>query len=57
VAFDGVDFGFDEGETPVGWYRLEVRIKGSDAPPYLLPVYSTNLELKDYELGRGERPE
>lgn len=57
VAFDGVDFGFDEGETPVGWYRLEIRIKGTDKPPYMLPVYTTNLELEDYKLGRGEVPD
>ncbi|MBR7116270.1 MAG: hypothetical protein IKC87_00990 [Clostridia bacterium] len=57
LAFDGVDFGLDEGETPVGWFRLDITIKGSqDMDPYMLPVYQYSLEMTDYALSPEEVP-
>ena len=57
IAFDGVDFGFDEGESPVGWFRLEITVKGVDMEPYTLPVYNINLEAEDYKLSKSEVPD
>ena len=57
LGFDGVEFGLGEGETPVGWYRLEISIKGVDMKPYTLPVYQYGLGLEDYELGKDEVPQ
>lgn len=55
VAFDGVDFGLDEGETPVGWYRLEITIKGvENMKPYTLPVYNAEVDFTDYTPSRSE---
>ena len=31
LAFDGVDFRLDEGEEPVAWIRIEIRIAGESA--------------------------
>ena len=58
VAFDGVDFGLDEGEEPASWFRLDITIKGVEMKePYTLPVYDQNLELEYRDLASGERPE
>ena len=57
VAFDGVDFGLDEGETAVGWYRLEIKLRGVDMDPYTLAVYQYGEETKEYKLGKGEVPQ
>ena len=57
IAFDGVDFGLGEGETPVGWYRLEIMIKGVDMKPYTLPVYNYGLGLEEYKMAKSEVPE
>ncbi len=55
VAFDGVDFGLDEGEEPVGWFRLDITIKGVEMKkPYSLPVYQHALELEERPLKSGE---
>ena len=56
IAFDGVDFGLGEGETPVGWYRLEIMIKGVDMKPYTLPVYNYGLGLEEYKMAKSEVP-
>lgn len=50
VAFDGVDFGFDEGETPVGWFRLDITPRDIEVEePYSLAVYIKDTELVVYE--------
>lgn len=49
VAFDGVDFGFDEGESPVGWFRLDITPRGIEVEePYSLAVYIKDTELVAY---------
>lgn len=50
VAFDGVDFGLDEGETPVGWFRLDITPRGIEVEePYSLAVYIKDSGLFVYE--------
>ena len=49
VAFDGVDFRLD-GETPVGWFRLDITPRGIDVDePYSLLVYIKDSGLVEYE--------
>lgn len=50
VAFDGVDFGLDEGETPVGWFRLDITPRDIEVKePYSLAVYIKATGLVVYE--------
>ncbi len=57
VAFDGVDFGLDEGETAVAWFRLDVTLKGSDkVSAFTMPVYFKEYELRDYPISSVEVP-
>ena len=50
VAFDGVDFGLDEGETPVGWFRLDITPRDIEVEePYSLAVYIKATGLIAYE--------
>lgn len=57
LAFDGVDFGLDDGETPVGWFRLEVTIKGVEMEePYMIAVYADMYGSEDYKLSEREVP-
>lgn len=50
VAFDGVDFGLDEGETPVGWFRLDITPRTIEVEePYSLAVYIKATGLIAYE--------
>ncbi len=58
VAFDGVDFGLDEGETPVGWFRLDIRIKGVEMEkPYSINVYAYQYGIEEYHLSSAEVPQ
>ena len=58
VGFDGVEFGFGDGEEQVGWIRLDVYIKGVEmASPYSLPVYLNTLDLIEYNLSGEEVPD
>ena len=55
VAFDGVDFGLDEGESAVGWFRLEITVKGADnIPTFMLPVYVAEYGMAEYTLSEAE---
>ncbi len=57
VAFDGVDFGLDEGEESVAWFRLDITVKGAKMKkPYSLPVYQQVLELEERPLASAEVP-
>lgn len=53
VAFDNVELGLDEGETPVGWVRLEIGVKALQDNPdfmnYRLMVYYGDYGLVDCE--------
>lgn len=58
LAFDGVDFGLDEGESPVGWFRLEITVKGANnIPTFMLPVYVEEYGMREYSLSSLEVPE
>ena len=58
LAFDGVDFGLDEGESAVAWFRLDITIKGVEMKePYSLPVYQSALKLEERELASNEVPQ
>lgn len=61
LAFDGIDFGLDEGENKVNWIRLEIYINGVEMEsPYMVAVYENNenySNFSEYELSKGERPE
>ncbi len=52
LAFDGVDFRLDEGETPVGWFRLDITVRGLEIEkPYMLPVYAYEIPTVGAEIG------
>ena len=60
LAFDGVDFRLDEGEAPVAWIRLEVRIAGDDTTVYPILVYENHegfAIFDEYKLSAKEKPE
>lgn len=58
LAFDGVDFGLDEGEETVGWFRLEITVKGAEKiPTFMLPVYVAEYGMIEYSLSDAEVPQ
>ncbi len=58
IAFDGVDFGLDEGESAVGWFRLEITVKGREnIPTFMLPVYVEQYGMREYTLTEAEVPQ
>ena len=62
LVFDDVDLGLDEGETPINWLRLEVKINGVEkAETYKLAVYCNSEEYEyakteSYKLSKKEKP-
>ena len=60
LCFDGVDFGLD-GDTPVSWLRLEIRIRGyEDKAPYCVLVYENHegfARFDEYKPARREVPQ
>ncbi|MBR2930532.1 MAG: hypothetical protein IKC32_04815 [Clostridia bacterium] len=51
LAFDEVDLGLGEGETPVGWVRLDITLKDPKVTrTYSLPVYQPEATRADYKL-------
>ncbi len=60
LAFDGIDFGLDEGESKVNWIRLEIYINGVEMEsPYMVAVYENNesyARFSEYEISKGEIP-
>ena len=52
LAFDGCDLGLDDGETAVGWVRLEITVKAladrADVEPYYLAVYVGEFGLVEF---------
>ncbi len=60
LVFDGIDFGLQEGEEPVKWIRLEIRVNGVDMEqPYMIPIYENNEDystFEDYEFSKEEKP-
>lgn len=59
LAFDGVDFGLDDGEAPVSWLRLDITVKAAEGVnrTFSLPVYNYNLEAVEYSLSASEVPQ
>ena len=59
LAFDGVDFGLDEGEEPVAWLRLDITVKAAEGvnKTFSLPVYNYNLEAIEYNASASEVPQ
>ena len=58
LAFDGVDFGLDDGETPVPWIRLDITVKAADGvnKTFSLAVYNSELEAIEYNISDSEAP-
>ncbi len=57
LAFDGVDFGQDEGEERVGWFRLEINVIGHEKiPTFMLPVYVDEYGMREYVPSAEEVP-
>ena len=56
LVFNDVDFGLDEGESPVYWIRLEIFINGVEMEePYMVAIYENNESYNRFEdLGKSK---